>query len=118
MTREDNHVVRITPDDESIEFEMNHELDRQESREISRRVQWAREQREAATWFAWSFPETELVCTDCGESAAAGVRVRRLDIPPKAGHEVILCPGCRIASEARGAAKARQMVTDWKKARE
>lgn len=45
MTHEDNHVIRITPDDESIEFEMNHELDRQESREINRRVQWAREQR-------------------------------------------------------------------------
>lgn len=46
MTHEDNHVIRITPDDESIEYEVNHELGRQEQREINRRVQWAREQRQ------------------------------------------------------------------------
>lgn len=45
MTQEDNHVTRITPDDESVEYEMNSELGRQEQREINRRVQWAREQR-------------------------------------------------------------------------
>lgn len=35
------------PDDESIEFEMNHELDRLEAREINRRVRWALERKQA-----------------------------------------------------------------------
>lgn len=50
MTHEDNHVIRITPDDESIEFEMNHELDRQERREIDRRAEWYARQRRERGW--------------------------------------------------------------------
>jgi hypothetical protein len=40
--------VRRTSDpvDEDIEFEMNHELGRDEQRAINRRVAWARRQRE------------------------------------------------------------------------
>jgi hypothetical protein len=41
MIHDDNHVITIHPDDESREFEMNHELGNQEQREIDRRVQRA-----------------------------------------------------------------------------
>lgn len=38
----------MTPDRyEDIEFEMGHELGRDEAREINRRVRWAQEQRKA-----------------------------------------------------------------------
>ena len=47
MTHEDTHVINIRPDDESIEFEMNHELARDEQRMINRRAEWYRQQREA-----------------------------------------------------------------------
>jgi hypothetical protein len=38
------------PDDESIEFEMNAELDRDERREIDRRAEWYAQQRRERGW--------------------------------------------------------------------
>jgi hypothetical protein len=49
MSHQDNHVINIHPDDEAIEFEMNHELGNQEQREIDRRVQRALARRDGRT---------------------------------------------------------------------
>jgi hypothetical protein len=50
MTHQDNHVINIRPDDESIEFEMNHELARDEQRMIDRRAEWFARMRQERGW--------------------------------------------------------------------
>jgi aspartate carbamoyltransferase catalytic subunit len=50
MTHIDNHVIVIHPDDESREFEINHELARDERRMIDRRAEWYRQMRDERGW--------------------------------------------------------------------
>jgi hypothetical protein len=50
VSHQDNHVTQITPDDESIESEMNHELNRDERREIDRRAEWYAQMRRERGW--------------------------------------------------------------------
>jgi hypothetical protein len=50
MSHQDNHVINIHPDDESVEFEINHELDRDERRMIDQRAEWYARMRKERGW--------------------------------------------------------------------
>jgi hypothetical protein len=50
VSHQDNHVIQIRPDDEDIEYEMNHELDRDERRMIDQRAEWYAQMRKERGW--------------------------------------------------------------------